>query len=285
MSILDTTLSGSTVQSIVSPDSDFRAILRFEFESRCRSNPSYSFRAFSRDLDVSSGALNEILSGKRGLSSGKAKAIAEKIGLNPKEKDVFVDLVVSACSRNKSTQRIAKTRLEKHRDRSSSALAEDIFIMISEWYFGALMELTKVKGFKNDIDWISKKFDVPANDIKEAIIRLKRIGLLKENDDRLVPSNDFLSSPDGIPSESLKRFHTTMLQKATASIREQTVDQRELGAMILPFRASQLKDAKLKLKEFCRSFSRGFDPKNQADSVYALSFQFYRLDRETGEES
>src|SRR2546430_13739191 len=66
----NTTLSRSLLA-----DTDYRRVLRKELESRCRTSPRYSLRAFARDLKISPSRLSEILSGKQGLSRAAARGI------------------------------------------------------------------------------------------------------------------------------------------------------------------------------------------------------------------
>ena len=56
-----------------------------------KENPHYSLRAFSRDLDIHSSTLSQVLSGKRRLPLRRAGDIAKKLGLGPKEKTLFME--------------------------------------------------------------------------------------------------------------------------------------------------------------------------------------------------
>ncbi len=57
-------------------------------DSKAR-NSSFSLRAFAQRLDLSSGALSEVLNGKRPLSIAIKKRIAPKLLLSPQEELEF----------------------------------------------------------------------------------------------------------------------------------------------------------------------------------------------------
>ncbi len=71
---------------------DYRQILIEEFERRRIRNPHYSQRAFARDLEISSGALSQILSGKRHLGTRAAATVADALSLNSEDKNRFIHL-------------------------------------------------------------------------------------------------------------------------------------------------------------------------------------------------
>jgi plasmid maintenance system antidote protein VapI len=67
-------------------------ILTNAFEEKRSRNPSYSLRAFSRDLEISVSHLSAIMNGQKKLSTQQAGKIAIKLQLAPEE---FIELVTS----------------------------------------------------------------------------------------------------------------------------------------------------------------------------------------------
>lgn len=94
---------------------DFRKFLRDELKRRHQRNPSYSLRAFARDLKLSASRLCEVLNGHGTLSRMSAVKLAETMGLNDAEAAYFVDLVDqenprSATRRDEAAARVASFR-------------------------------------------------------------------------------------------------------------------------------------------------------------------------------
>lgn len=67
-----------------------RARIRLEYTLRRTRNPSYSLRAFARDIGIGSGRLSELLSGKRRFTPRSIERISRALKLSQEE---FEDLV------------------------------------------------------------------------------------------------------------------------------------------------------------------------------------------------
>src|SRR5437868_10680542 len=67
----------------------YKAIIQEELAQRCEKNPRYSMRAFAKALGVGSGALSEILSGKRVPSHKLARQLVSALGLTPSQEREF----------------------------------------------------------------------------------------------------------------------------------------------------------------------------------------------------
>ncbi len=66
---------------------DYRDILKQELSKRQKNNPSYSLRAFGRDIELAPSKLSEIISGKQGMSQASGKKVVEKLRLNQEERE------------------------------------------------------------------------------------------------------------------------------------------------------------------------------------------------------
>ena len=87
---------------------DYREILKAELTRRRVHNPSYSQRAFARDLKVRSNRLNEIMLGKQGISPQLAVHVAAVLGYGGSAAKYFCDLVTSKHARSKDQRELAK---------------------------------------------------------------------------------------------------------------------------------------------------------------------------------
>ena len=63
--------------------------------------------------------------------------------------------------------------------------------------------------------WISKRLGISLTEAKDAIERMKRVGLIEQTDEGLRAVDDFVLSPDGIFSSSqvLPSFYFTKVNK------------------------------------------------------------------------
>lgn len=80
---------------------DFRDILKEEHRKRASKNPSYSLRAFARDLDMFPTRLIAVIKGRYGLSPDAALKIADRLSFNVEQKNEFYNLVKLNHGRSK----------------------------------------------------------------------------------------------------------------------------------------------------------------------------------------
>ncbi len=262
---------------------NYRTLLTEEFEKRTSRNSRYSLRSFARDIGISSSRLSEILNEKCGLSRNRALLIAKKLGLSGSEIERFGDLVEAEHGRSALRKEIAKKKLQAKEIPENQQLQMDAFRIISDWYHYAILELTHLRGFKSDISWIAKNLNISVTEVQLALGRLERLELIEWQNNKLIAKESFLASPDGVPSDSLKKFHSQILDKIKDSIYLQTVEERNLSAIVLAFNSQNYTEATSRIKTFRREFNRDFGhdvaQKNLdlPDSVYCLAIQFFKI--------
>jgi len=76
-------------------------MLRNELDNRFSSRPSYSLRAFARDLGPSPSQISLVLNKKLGLSKKSAVSISSRVNWAEAERALFCDLVIAADGRSK----------------------------------------------------------------------------------------------------------------------------------------------------------------------------------------
>ncbi|MES3037383.1 MAG: TIGR02147 family protein [Bdellovibrionota bacterium] len=248
-------------------------ILASAFDGRKNRNANYSLRAFARDLDVSPSRLSEVMGGSEGISENTALKIAEKLKLKPQEKIFFMDTILATAARNEEVRKLAKIRIEKARkNRLLLELQEDQFKAIADWYHAAILELTQVCGFQNDVDWISAELGITPLQTKDAIARLKKLGLIQTRADGSWEIHSDAYQTFSKSSLAVKRFHQQILEKSLNSIKHDPVADRECQAMILAVPRKDLPKFAHKMRDFLRESWEeiGDSPK---DELYALSVQ------------
>lgn len=260
---------------------NYRGILREELESRCQQNPRYSLRAFARDLEIAPSRLSEILNGKQGLSREAADAIAKKLGYSAEYREYFCDLVGAVHARSKVEKEASKLRLMQYQNREEDyyIIPMDAFKIISEWYHLAIVELTKIEGFKNDTGWIARKLGIQPIQVELAIERLLRLNILRREDDRIIALE--WNTPE-VPSEHIRKFHRQIMEKAMVAMTKQALEKRYFTSSVIPIAKSQLADAKDAIWKFqhgfCTTYGETADEgQPDRDAVYCLAIQFFGL--------
>lgn len=233
---------------------EFRVWLQDEYSRRCRTNSSYSLRAFAKQLGFDSSTLSQILSGKRKVSDKTVQKVTEKIGTPP-------------SITNPTTVHDSKYML----------LSMDAFTVISDWYHYAILDLTLIKGFKSEVPWIASKLNISTLDAKLAIERLLRLGMLVQKSGKLKLSKiNNTNYIEGQTSSAHKEYQRQIITKALHAIDNCPADKKDISSMTIAANSKKLKVAKEKIKKFRRELCT-FLEDGEKDSVFQLGVQLYPL--------
>ncbi|HEX4926261.1 MAG TPA: TIGR02147 family protein [Bdellovibrionales bacterium] len=262
----------------------YQGILTNELLSRKRKNPAYSTRSFARDLGVSQSFLIQVLNKKRKLGGERAEAIAERLRLKPVQRKLFVNLVRLDLSDSPHSRDILQTEVEAllRRNPGFSVLSEDRFNIVADWYYFAIVELTAVRGFRNDPEWIARKLGLSVPEVSEALERLKRVGLVAEREGSLAKTEEnylFERDKSAIPSAAIRRHHQQTLRLAGAALESQPVGEREYFTVTIPMDPKSISRAKSAIREFSEQLMAELQ-ESQPRALYKLAIQFFRLDKE-----
>ena len=257
----------------------YHDLLDEEFQRRKLFNEAYSLRAFARDLEIPAPRLSLILNKKEGISVEAAKEIAIKLKMNEQQKNWFCNSAGSLHARSFKERAQFSETLQKCKDGAKvfSEIHMEYFKVIADWYHFAILELTYLKDFQNDSNWIAEVLDITQEEAQAAIERMIKLDLIIEKDGKLVDAFKFLATSNDVPSASLKKFNTQLMKKAMEALYEQDVLNREIASNIFSIRKEKLPELKEKLRDFRRELEHEASQQKEKDAVYCLSMQFYEL--------
>jgi uncharacterized protein (TIGR02147 family) len=255
---------------------DFRVVLKKHLQQRILKNSKYSLRAFARDLEMSPSRLSHVLNGRYGLSVDAGKKIAKALNLSAKDTKIFCQLIEAKHSRSMEGKSKAKELLKKE-DYNYTNIDIDAFKVISDWYHIPLVELTRVKNFKYSTIWISQQLGITEEQVKNALERLIRVGLLSESNGKLITSSGFYINQLNIPSESIQEYHRQVLDKAKEALATQDTEIRDFGTLTIALRDEDIPYVKEKLKELRNYLDNELSHSNSPTHVYNICTQMYRI--------
>lgn len=260
---------------------DYHELLQIELEKRKLSNTSYSLRAYARDLGLSAPRLSQIMSKKSGLSVENAQEIAVKLKLDEDRKKWFCDSAGASSARNAKEKSEYSKRITQYKREAKkfSEINLEYFKVIEDWFHFAILELTYLADFEISEAWMSKKLGITKTEVKVALERMIRLGLLTEKDGKLIDTFKFLATPSDVPSVALRKFNAQLMKKATEALHEQDVNEREISSNIFSVDKSRMPEFKDRIREFRRDMERFASESKDKTSVYCLGLQFYELTR------
>lgn len=244
---------------------DFRLFLQSELTRRCSSNPSYSLRAYARSLGIAPSALSSILSGSRPITEKTKLRLGFALGLSVEEIKRF-------HGGRRSVSKGPKLRFQQ--------LALDTYAVISDWYHYAILELIHLETFKPDPRWISKRLGITVTEVKIAVERLQRVGLLKVDRDVWIDT-----TPDGhatniqgdLTSVASRKLQRQVLEKSIRALDELPTSVRNHTSMTMAINPEDIPEAKERIATFRRDLCAFLERNKKPSEVYQLAVSFYPL--------
>lgn len=155
---------------------DYRQVIASEYQRRHGRNAHYSLRAFARDLGLSAPRLNEILSGKKGLSEVSARGVGRALALSGDELEGFLLSVESRHCRSQTGRKSAAEKLKAWGERLEREPA--LHTTVVHWTTEAVQKLCERTGFRPTPENVASILGVPLYLATSPIRYLRRAGLL-----------------------------------------------------------------------------------------------------------
>jgi uncharacterized protein (TIGR02147 family) len=254
---------------------DLREYLRRDLIRRCKLNPRYSLRAFSRFLKIDSSALSKILAGKRAASPALTKQLCVRLGLDPKQTANFLSTTGETRGR-KSLTESPKPSLPKA---DYKQLTYDLFQVISDWYHYAILELTKLNDFKPTRAWVARSLGITIPEVDEAVERLQRLEFLEITaEGRWIDrSGDVTTVGNDFTAIAFRKYQKQILEKAITALEEVPLENRDHTSMLMAGDSLLLPEAKKLIAEFRRKLCALLESGTQKDELYQLGIALYPL--------
>jgi uncharacterized protein (TIGR02147 family) len=255
-------------------------ILQEHLSERIAANSGYSLRAFARDLEISPQQLSNVMNGRKGLSEKMAAQIAERLGYNTSQKNMFCELARAKFSRSKAQREISKVKLAHLQQETATVthLEMDLFKIISNWHHLALVELIKIKtSKKKNVGYLSSCLSLPENEVALALGRLERLGLISKEGASWKVNQDTVIADRGIVPEAIRNFHRQVIAKSLHAMEAKNEQERYGSSSFFPTRVRDLKKAKAMIQDFRMKFASELADKDEGAEVFGLSIQFFQV--------
>ena len=256
----------------VTSSQSFATFLRDELDRRCKKNPRYSLRAFARSLGMESSHLSKVLRGQRPVTETLFSRLEGPLNLDP-------------VSIHRYKEELNNQALRKGAA-GYEILSVDVFRTIADWWHYAIIELTILDKFQSDRQWIAQILDVPEAEIRMAVDRLLRMGLLREEaNGNLVKGATGFTNIRGEESPSaFRKRQRAILENAIEAMEKTPRPKRDQSSMTMAVNSHRLGEAKRRISNFRRKLCKYLQGEGPLDSVYHLSISLYPVAEITEEE-
>lgn len=226
-------------------------------------NEKYSQGALARDLKISTGALSQILNGKRTISKKMAMSFCERLKLNSKEQKIFL--------KNFEIEiKIKEKKSYKDFDIKSIEASDN-------WILFALLNIAKIPNIDFSVDNLSQRLNVPTKKIhilKKYLI--ENDFLIEDSHGHVTRAVKNIQTSHLVTKADKQKIHLENLKLAQKSLLNDAPEDREFTSLTLTFDKFDLADAKEQIREFQNKFSSIFETES-AQSVYKLNIQLFTL--------
>lgn len=237
--------------------------LKNEFSDRIRKNPQYSLRAFAKSLGVDPGTLCGILNGTRPLRSRTAKRIIDGLDLDPiKRRNLLINVV-------EETQFNAPAKQEY-------LLKRDVFELIASWEHDAIFCVLQLTSAIHTIASISQRLCLGDDLVGQALKRMERLGLVKEEAGHWRVTVDHVATPSGVPNRAVRQVLRQYIKKSFHSLRYHPIGERDITGTTMAISSKKLPMAKQMIQEFRKTLCQ-FLEDGEKDEVYRLNIQLFPL--------
>jgi len=268
---------------IVNTEIMYINIIRRELETRSEKNPRYSLRAFARALNFEATVISQILSQKRVPTFKTAEKIIRALDLDP---SVAQDFLSSVADAHKSRGLKLANKFLRHQFAESEIqktsiqdLSIDYFRVIADWYHVAIMELTFTEGFESNSNWIAKELGITPLEAKLAIERLLKLGLLERIDNKLVKTNERMTTADkDLTTPALRKHQKQLLEKAILSLENDPIEIRNMSGMMMVADPALIPEAKKLIEECSKKVSRLLQS-GRKTQVYQFHVSLYPIQK------
>ncbi|MBI1859782.1 MAG: TIGR02147 family protein [Deltaproteobacteria bacterium] len=263
----------------------YQQCLKEELARRIGDNPSYSMRAFARALKMPSGALSEVIQGRRRISYKLANRMTDALDLNITDQRRFILSTAEASFSGTRKRfdphfrRVIQNSTAAVSSDTTLSLEHDLFQAIADWYHYAILELTHTQGFRSDSAWIATQLGISRPETQAAIERLIRLKLLSVKNGRLVKNQPLLRTSDrSLTTPALRRRQRQILERSIRSLENDPIETRNHTAMTMAIDPTLLPKAKERIDQFQNDLCQ-FLEKGKRKRVYELTVNLFPLQR------
>ena len=199
---------------------DYREFMEQWFLSKKESNPRYSYRVFSRQMNQRSPSfLKDIIQKRRNLTREQQDRLCKIMGLSTTEGRYFDDMVTLDHSSESDKKRRAFERIAAARRMNGARRIEgDSYHYLSEWFHPAIRELAQRSDFQADPEWIAKSLrpKISKKQAKRALETLRELKMLTVDDSGKVHLSDgSLATPRQVAGIAVHNYHKEIVARAT----------------------------------------------------------------------
>ena len=271
-------LRGSPLR--MDPQEKLRQSLISYFDRARKTNPAFSLRSLAKKINVPAGNLSQFLSGQRKFSATTVESIARQITESPEERKDLLEEINRLHVDSKKKASAKKTSS----DYDYSALSEDEFAALDEWYYYAIRTVLSLAHPKYEVEWLAEKLNISAQKADKALKLLFKLNLIALSPDgKIVRTRKHLKTPDSIKKSSKihavkTKIHQQHIEHALYSLGAHDPSKRDITWVNIPANSAKLDLAREIIRK-CQDDLLALLEDESPDETYRLTIQLCPMGR------
>jgi uncharacterized protein (TIGR02147 family) len=248
--------------------------LQFEYDLRRARRPSYSMRAFARDLQMSPSGLNDFMKSRVGMSEARVHSISAQLKWSPERVQHFQDLLRSKFDKDRGVRAAALARVKARLKQGSAALTVDEFKTISEWHHLVILELCEIRDHI-EARQIATELDISPDQASQALRRLIKLKLIAAGKRGYKPTEINTHFGDDAPSEAIRFFHSQLLERAQKALQITPIEDRDGQSMVFSVSRKDVAKMSAEIRHAISNIVNRYAQTTETDCIQALTFQVF----------
>jgi uncharacterized protein (TIGR02147 family) len=242
------------------------------------SSVSVGPRALARKAGFkSSGHVTMLVKGERRLTPRSAELIAKSIGLKGRRRSLLIAFARLDMAKAEAEKiRIQEEILRLKSYQPEFQMSAKQYSLLATWYYPVLFTLLQITGISQEPAYLARRLGrgVTVPMVEEAIDDLNFLGLIQKEEERWVPANNTLTTPENVRDLAIPKYHRNSLKLAEDALALPS-SEREFNGLTVTIPAALLPRVKEKMRRLRIELNEMLSDANDSAEVYQINFQLF----------
>lgn len=254
---------------------DHRIYLQDYYNFKKSQRPGFSFRQFCAMAGFKSpNYLQLVINGDRKLSNEAAQSVAVALRLSKAESEYFQALVKAANSSSESEKAEAESwKLASIKRLLTKEIPTARKEILSKWYHLLVREMTFLKDFVPDGEFISEKLNglISPEQAEISLGLLQKAGFLEVKNGRMIAADPVLDTGDiNFTHLFMQEHHAETLKTWSQNLPKLSPRDQELGVINIPINSEKIPELRRRIRQFQDEIIGFVQDETAADRVVQL---------------
>lgn len=257
---------------------DYRKYLKEAFEERKERDPRLSFRKLGEQLGLDGSNFHKIVLGQTHLPVRCQSRVIEYLGLESREAEYFLLLLVFARERGAKARMEIIERAKQLQDVQRRQLEQRELLFYRDWWTSVVRSLIEVHEGRADPSSIARCVSPPilAQQAQMSLELLAELGLVKKaGSDRWKLAHPHLTASGEHKARAVHAYQRQILELAAQSLQTHPSKERDVSTLTVPVDETSFAAIGDILRECRRQIQKQADSTTRPNKVMQLAIAFF----------